>query len=272
MQIVILYFSGTGNTYWAASEIAGQLAGHGWDASAVSIETVDNARIQSLIESADAVGLGYPVYGSDTPQPVKDLLAKLPEGHGKPALVFCTQWMFSGDGAMVAGRELRKRGYDIRWTLHLDMPNNICVTALPLPFTAEFARHIPRLARAHRRIARVIGHMVKGESHRWISCRLMGALQRVPCRLFFEKWRNVASVDPQRCNGCSRCASNCPVGNITMEDGIPRFHGNCAACLRCYDFCPALAIKVYGKLHREKRGIPYQGPVEGFRPEKLHHQ
>jgi ferredoxin/flavodoxin len=269
MRIAILYFSGTGNTYWAAHKIAESLQGQGWDAQAISIETVDDKRLHEITEESEAVGIGYPIYGSDTPEPIKDLIERLPEGNGKQTLVFCTQWQFSGDGAMVAGRELRKKGYRIRWTLHIKMPNNVCVTAMPLPFTADYARLTPKLSRARKRIDKLVEHMVEGASFRWISSRLMGAMQRVPYRILYDKWRDLPSADTGRCNGCGRCARNCPVDNISIENGVARFHGKCVMCLRCYNFCPELAVRVYGKLHKDKRGRPYQGPTEGFMPEDI---
>lgn len=269
MRIVILYFSGTGNTHWAAHEIAGSLSAQGWNARAVSIEKIGDAELDSLVDEADVLGLGYPIYGSDAPEPVKELLHKLPEAEGKMAMVFCTQWQFSGDGAMVAGRTLHKKGYDIRWTLHLKMPNNICVTAMPLPYTADFDKHVPTLNRAVKKINRLVDHMAQDRSYRWPSCRPIGALQRVPYRLLYDRFRGVPSLEDVRCTGCGRCARNCPAGNIKMEDGLARFADKCVMCLRCYDFCPTLAVKVYGKLHLDKRGKPYQGPVAGFKPEDL---
>lgn len=269
MKIVILYFSGTGNTHWAAREMARTLNEKVWEARAVSIEGIEDAELDGLIGEADVLGLGYPIYGSDTPEPIKELITKLPNGDSMPAMVFCTQWQFSGDGAMVAGRELRKKGYDIRWTLHLKMPNNVCVTAMPIPFSADFDRHIHKLNRARKRIGRLVDRMVHDRPLRWAFCRPMGAVQRVPYRLLYDWFRDAPSLEDSRCNGCGRCARNCPAGNIKMVDGLARFADKCVLCLRCYDFCPTMAIRVYGKLHRERRGRPYQGPVKGFKPEDL---
>ena len=269
MKIVILYFSGTGNTHWAARALAASLGDRGWESRAVSIETVGDAELGGLVEEAEVLGLGYPIYGSDMPEPIKDLIGKLPGGRGKRAMVFCNQWEFSGDGAMAAGRELRKKGYDIRWTLHLKMPNNVCVTAMPLPYTADFDRHVPKLNKARKRIDKLVDRMVHDRPLRWPSCRPMGAVQRVPYRLLYDRFRDAPSLEDSRCNGCGRCARNCPAGNITMEEGLARFADKCVLCMRCYDFCPTMAIRVYGKLHNDKRGRPYQGPVKGFKPEDL---
>lgn len=47
------------------------------------------------------------------------------------------------------------------------------------------------------------------------------------------------------CESCGLCARNCPIQNITMENGKPRWHKDCIMCLRCYHICPRHAIR-YG--------------------------
>ena len=38
-------------------------------------------------------------------------------------------------------------------------------------------------------------------------------------------------------------ADHCPMGNITMENGKPRWHGDCTNCMSCYHRCPQNAIQ-----------------------------
>ncbi|MDE6309019.1 MAG: EFR1 family ferrodoxin [Muribaculaceae bacterium] len=48
------------------------------------------------------------------------------------------------------------------------------------------------------------------------------------------------------CISCEICARSCPMTNISMVDGHPQWHDNCALCLRCYHLCPKHAV-AYGK-------------------------
>ncbi|MGL5677166.1 MAG: 4Fe-4S dicluster domain-containing protein [Cellulosilyticaceae bacterium] len=46
-------------------------------------------------------------------------------------------------------------------------------------------------------------------------------------------------------------------------------YNKCIQCMRCYNYCPHTAIRVFGFEHNEKRGPAYKGPVRHFNPEVL---
>ena len=54
-----------------------------------------------------------------------------------------------------------------------------------------------------------------------------------------------------RCTGCGKCTRSCPMDNISMENGRPKWHDRCALCLRCYHICPCDAVE-YGKATKDK--------------------
>lgn len=65
------------------------------------------------------------------------------------------------------------------------------------------------------------------------------------------------------CIGCGRCARNCPVANITMGTGKPKFGNKCTLCFRCYHICHQHAIH-YGKATANKG--QYLCPGKSFTP------
>ena len=76
-----------------------------------------------------------------------------------------------------------------------------------------------------------------------------------------------------KCTGCGKCAANCPVGNIGMSEGKPKFGGKCVMCARCSFYCPADAISI-GLLNGWKVNGAYdfdgkQKDVSGKMPEFL---
>lgn len=54
------------------------------------------------------------------------------------------------------------------------------------------------------------------------------------------------------CVSCEKCASLCPVSNITIESGKPKWNGKCIQCMACIGACPTQAIE-YGNKAKNKR-------------------
>ena len=48
------------------------------------------------------------------------------------------------------------------------------------------------------------------------------------------------------CIGCGQCVRRCPTNNITLHDGKPVWGKDCTHCMACICYCPAEAIE-YGK-------------------------
>lgn len=267
---VIFYFSGTGNTWWVADQIKRRLDAKNINASAVSMDTLTPKKADWWIKTADLVLFGWPVYGSDLPEPVKRFIEKLPESQkGKHTHVFCTQMGFSGDGAWLAHKLLKSKGLIIDTAEHFAMPSNMSM------FSGFFGtpneKSIKRImARAEILVERYVEKLLTNKAR--IKGRysfLLGIIQRGPYRLYQNKACRKVGVEAARCTRCGLCAALCPVGNIKIMD-VPQFAGHCAQCLRCYSFCPTCAITFYGHVRDiSKRGMPYAVPDKHFKPSLL---
>ena len=42
----------------------------------------------------------------------------------------------------------------------------------------------------------------------------------------------------EACIHCGKCVDACPLKNITLEEGRPKWHGHCTMCMGCYHHCP----------------------------------
>ena len=133
-KATIFYFSGTGNTWWTADRIKKQLDAANINAETVSIDSlmneggIDAKKTDWLIKSSDLIFFGWPVYGSDLPQPMKAFIDSLtPLGTQKHVHTFCTQMEFSGDGAWHYHKNFEAKNLIIDSSAHFIMPSNVSI-------------------------------------------------------------------------------------------------------------------------------------------------
>ncbi|MBI9105772.1 MAG: EFR1 family ferrodoxin [Spirochaetales bacterium] len=280
-KISIFYFSGTGNTWWAAGKFADQLSNLGFKAERVSIEQPP-ALLLSKIRNSDIIFLAYPVYGSDRPEPIKDFIRMIPEASSfakdlpVPFGIICTQMMYSGDGAWLEHWLIEEKGYQIKWAVHIRMPNNISIPGFLFKYTNNYNILGKILDKAEIRLNKLALLILNGKDWRQgtsVFWNLMGLMQRRPYRKILPSYQNSLTIDEERCTACGKCVKLCPSENIrTVNGGFPEFLGKCSLCLRCYNYCPASAVRYNNKSFRPVppcRNLPYRGPVENFNPAVL---
>ena len=271
-NVVLFYFSGTGNTWWVTEEISRHLTKKDFNSRAYSIEAVTPVKAAALIEESSLVGFGYPIHGSDLPQPMKEFIEALPQYPGKDALVFCTQWLWSGDGAYLGASMLKEKGFTVKWGEHFLMPNNVTVSIIRLPYTNNPARLSAVRQRTSRKVNRLVNLITAGKPYRHgfnYLAYLLGSMQRVPFRRYYHKLQNDIGINREVCIDCGECVRLCPVGNLYYAGDIIKTKGNCILCTRCYNFCPVAAVTYMKRPHLPKRGEPYRGPIENFDPSIL---
>lgn len=242
-RAVIFFFSGTGNTWWVADRIKKQLDLKGINADTVSVDALTPKKADWWIKTADLVLFGWPVYASDMPQPMKRFIDVLPViEKGKHIHTFCTQSAFSGDGAWHAHSRFEAKGMQIDSAEHFVMPSNKNGSGSEEHFNAI-------MERCGRRVERYVTRLLAGRAHiRGRHSAWLGAMQRVPFRLFYGRMQKRARADVSKCTGCGLCAPLCPAGNIVMKDGKAQLLKRCELCMRCAAFCPACAISIPGSV------------------------
>jgi ferredoxin/flavodoxin len=273
-NISIFYFSGTGNTWWAAGRLSDNLTTLGYKSERISIEQ-PNDKLFLKIKNSDIVFLTYPVYGSDRPEIVKDFINSLPERQ-IPFGIVCTQMGFSGDGAWLEHEIIERKGYSINWAVHLTMPNNISIPGFPFRYSNDYPRLDKILSKTSIKIKKIADavstntKMIQGSS---TFSNLLGLMQRRPYRRMYPSIKNLLKFNDAKCIKCGMCVSLCPVENIHLTtEGFPEFSDRCNLCLRCYNFCPVFAVKYSNKDFKPKGNscdIPYRGPVINFDPSVL---
>lgn len=263
---VIFYFSGTGNTAWVSKRLARALTEKGVPAQAYNIEQIKPEQLRALVKGKKYVCFGYPVYGSDIPRPMKDFVLRFPALSQRQVFVFCTQMMFSGDGARALQPFLRRAKGKIRYAEHFNMPNNISIEKYGFHATNDMEHIRPILEKTGEKIALFAQNIAEETPLRRgcnIGSHMLGLVQRLPFRALYSGLQKSLSIDKSRCTACGKCAANCPVGNIRPEDGAYAIGDKCCLCMRCCNYCDFDAVLFRGS---RTSTTPYKG-LEDFEKE-----
>lgn len=238
-----VYFSGTGNTRFCVEQF---LRRYGCGENAFSIE--DGGTLEKIRNDQELV-IGYPVQYSNIPKLLREYIIHNRQiWSGKRIFVIATMGLFSGDGAGLLARLLKRCGADVVGGLHLKMPDSIGdVRALK----RSFQKNRELVIKAQAKLDRAVRDLKAGKPPReglGIGCHLAGLFgQRL---WFFWKTKNYTDklkINALKCIGCGLCEKLCPMRNITLTDGLAVPGDRCTMCYRCVSRCPKQAITLLGK-------------------------
>ena len=256
---MIFYFSGTGNTRWAAEKLA--------EATGERLlfipEELRKGQCEYTLQAGERLGFCFPVHGWQPPRIVRQFVRQA-TFNVQPAtfvytLVTCGDSI--GRTMEMFNKELAAKGLQSASVFSLIMPESyVC---LPFMYTDTPERERQKIAQATadlQRYAEMIQQRKQGETHTcrgltpWTFSHVIGAYfnsHMISDRKF--------TVDTGACIHCGKCQKACPTGDITLKNGLPTWahDGSCTNCLACYHHCPQHAIN-YGKITR-KRGQYYFG-------------
>ena len=215
---MIFYFSGTGNTKWAAERLA-EITGE----ELFFIPEIAGSDCHFLLQEDERIGFCFPVHGWRPPFLVREFIKNLTfeNAKGHFCYILCTAGDNIGETVRLFQKDLSGIG------LHAD---SVCSLIMPESYVGLTIGHWPRIN------SRVIGgyflnHLITDEPFK---------------------------VTTDKCIKCGLCSNICPVKNIDFKnDNIPtwKHNGRCLTCFACYHHCPNHAIE-FGR-QTQKKGQYY---------------
>lgn len=236
---MILYFSGTGNSGYAARRIA-----DGLGEPLLCLNDRIKAGDTAPVETGERLVIVTPTYAWRIPRIVEDWLLHTELTGAKRAWFVMTCGSEIGDADRYNRRLCQAKGLACMGTAQIVMPENF-IAMFNAP-TVEEARRI--VAKAEPFIDRAIaairaGHMFSPPRKKLYDRIASSAVNPVFYPLFVKA--NSFTVSDV-CIGCGKCEKLCPLNNITLQNARPVWGSNCTQCMACICYCPTRAIE-YGK-------------------------
>lgn len=241
MNIGIFYFSATGNTKKVAEQYKACFEQSGATCTLIPLPLKEKPDISAY----DMVGVGYPIHSFNAPQLVLRFAKSLPKPKDKTKKIKAFIFKSSGEPVKMSRVSslklisiLKRRGLTVTNEYQYVMPYNMIF------------RHTDHMAYKMWETAKklipldcadILGGTPRKEKKMPLGHLFNWVLRIEHPGAHINGWFYKVKGD---CIGCGLCAKNCPVDNITMKDGKPKFGAHCAMCARCSFNCPKNCIKI----------------------------
>ena len=263
---MIFYFSGTGNTRWAAQKVAAatadRLVNIAEEMLAAETAQASDPQFTYTLAQDERIGFFFPVHGWRPPRLVLDFLDRLHLANADShyAYVVCTAGDNVGEAVSILEKRLQTMGIKMDSAISLIMPESY--VGLPFMDVDTPAKEQCKKMEADNKLTRFIADIIECRSG--VRDITIGHWPRINSRLIGSVFVKKLVTDrpfhvvADRCLHCGKCASVCPVANIHFEKGgEPSWlhNGKCLSCFACYHHCPTHAIEYGGRT--KKKGQYY---------------
>ena len=242
----IIFFSGTGNSKYAAERIARVVGANQSDI----IDAGRGMKTDSpaIVTDPDVV-VCTPVYAWRMPEVLEDWI----RSSNFKAVRRIWYVMTCGDqigGADKYNARLSKDlGCQHMGTAEIIMPENYIAM-----FNAPFEEESRKIIAAAKGVIDKAGWLIAlGEpippARQALVWKIGSTVFNPAFKALFIK--DKAFVAGSGCAGCGLCVEKCPLNNISLVGGKPSWGGNCTHCMACICYCPEEAIE-YGSASKGK--------------------
>lgn len=267
-NIIIYYFSGTGNTWWISKELQQLLSEQEHQVQCYSIETLTMENVLEQVKDIDHIILGFPVYGSTAPRLMANFIHQLPTAvKNQSVTTFATHALASGDTAYHIGQMLIEKGYNLKQAIHFRMMNNFHIPKFRF-YKPKNNHRVDKLNQKSLLKIKKLALAINNNQNHIIGKNIigyaLGKFQRNHIDKLIDKVSEEFKIDTIHCINCGKCQRICPTQNIKQCKDTYEFGHNCILCLRCYSQCPKSAILIGEGTKNEVKYPRYKGPEKSF--------
>lgn len=241
---MIVYFSGTGNSRFAAKYLARKLEDKLLDAG----QRIKAGEKTPLYSEKPWVFIA-PVYAWRMANVLTEYIRSVQLTGNRDAYFVLTCGSDIGNAGMYAEQLCEEKGLHYKGILKVVMPENY-IAMFNAPGEKE-SRSIVAKAKPVLEQGGTLIQQGKPLPELKISAldRLKSGAINEGFYKFYLKADNFFATNA--CSSCGVCVESCPLNNIQLKDGKPVWGKHCTHCMACICGCPTEAIE-YGKRSRGK--------------------
>lgn len=241
---MVLYFTGTGNSRYAASLLAEALGDE-----LVSLNELMRSGDRPALSSQKPYVICAPTHCYRLPLSLEKLLGELKFEGNQKAYFVMTCGAGTGGAASINKALCADLGLAYMGTFTLVMPDNYLVMYAP----STFEEAAEQIASCKSRMESLTECIRAEKPLKEKNIPLSGAISRAGSKLFNKFFVSADKFTvSDACISCGACVRGCPVNNIKLVDGRPVWGGDCIHCVACISACPVNAIE-YGKATAGRR-------------------
>jgi len=211
--MTIFYFTGTGNSLFAARKIG--------DATGAKIVSIPQVAHEKQAYADDVIGFVYPQYANGLPKMVRRFIL---ENSFEADYIFAVNlYSFIHINSLGEIAGLLPLDYGV----YLKTPNNF-IHLFNSPKNPAAA-----LAKSEARLDRIILDITNRKRKAVRPRKSVGNATKYFGEAKFKL--------TDSCEKCGTCVKTCPSGNITLDEGL-QFGNRCELCYACLNLCPIHAI------------------------------
>ena len=247
MNIVMIYFSGTGNSKYIVDYLGNKLKENNHNVKIYNIEQNPIIPIDT-----DLLVIGGPIYAGNVPEKlIRWVLRNVPESSANSIVYSTSAGLINANGVDSLAKKLSKKGYNILAKETYLMPRNFYFGKYPKNTKDEVDK---MLEDVNRQLDELVDKICldtlsskEFENKGVLGKDLLAETFSVMSRFMGKSF----SVD-DNCIKCGICVKNCPENNINFDkDKNIRFSNKCMLCCRCIHNCPKNAINYKGKKYEQ---------------------
>ena len=235
-----LYFSSTGNCLYIAKCLGGEC---------LSVPELIDEGVYEIKD--EEVGIVFPVYGLCIPPFIEEFLREI-KIECNYLFAIATYGFFPGSICDEVSKITLANGRKFDYIKTIKMAEN-CITF------ADMEKQIGDSKKQQEAIDQIMSDI----SERLMFVKKESIFKRVLTNNHKKKYEYPTGTGiteeitiNETCAGCGLCTRLCPMGNIHIEDGHPKFSQNCISCGACIQNCPMNAIHHC----KEKSAVRYRNP------------